>query len=221
MAAASPMGPVKPMMGRFSLEFELGAAKREMERQSAKSEEIEAEPLLFLGRISYGLTDQVEITMRIGGQDLDADFRPAAGTYNGSSQFAWGAGISGILHDAGAWNVAGVANYFTSRGHTGPINLSGAITRNNVADYSDWNIGLQIQGKYDQFLPYLGLRYSNARVEYDRWDNQPETYRDYRADQNVGLYVGAGFDLSPQWSGYVEGRFIDEIGFGGGIRYTF
>lgn len=221
LAAASPMGPVKPAMGRFGLEFEFGAGRRDLARQTAKSEVIEAEPLFFLGRLSYGLTDQVELTARLGGRNLDAAFRTGGGNFDGNNRFSWGAGIGGILHDAGAWNVAGVANYFASRGHDGPIDLAGAVTRNNEADCSDWNIGLQLQGEYDRFLPYLGLRYSNARLKFDRWNGQPETRRDYRAERNVGLYFGLGFALAPQWAGYVEGRMVDETAFGGGMRYTF
>jgi hypothetical protein len=221
-AYASPMGPVKPTMGRFGLEFEVGAGQRDMEREIAANNKMEAENLMFLGRLSYGLTDKVELTVRLGAQDLDADFTaPTTGNYDGNSKFAWGVGLSGILYEAGTWNIAGVANYFSSSSHNGRTTGNIGATTNTEVDYFDWNIGLQIQGKYDQFLPYLGVKYSDAKAEIDRWNNAAITNGDYEAEDNVGIYVGAGFDLTPQWSGYVEGRFIDETSFGGGIRYTF
>lgn len=221
-ALANPMGPVKPTMGRVGVEFEIAAGTRDMERETARTEKLEAEQLAFLGRLSYGLTDMVEISARLGVQEIDADFTaPTTGAFNGSNEFVWGVGISGILYDAGTWNLAGQANYLASSSHTGATTGNIVNNANNEIDYNAWVIGLQIQGKYDQFLPYLGVRYSNAEVEFKRWNNASVADRNYEAENNFGIYVGAGFDLTPQWSGYVEGRFIDETAFGGGIRYTF
>lgn len=224
-ASAGPMGPVKPTMGRFSLEGEVASERRDMEHTTTPADKMRAEAVDFVGRISYGLTDKVEVTARLGGADLDvvdrADVAAIGGavangsTFDGSSQFAWGLGISAILYDAGTWNLAGNANYFSHADHNGNW---GAVTNNDL-NYSDWNIGVQAQGKWDQFLPYLGVKYSDARIDFDKINGAARA--DAESENVVGVYVGTGFDLTPQWSGYVEGRFIEETSFGGGIRYTF
>ncbi len=219
---AGPMGPVDPTMGRFGLEFELASDRRDMEWSGNVADKYRAENLSFLGRGSYGLTDKVEVSVRLGGASMDhinrVDVNAAEQTFEGSGEFAWGLGIGAVLYDAGTWNIAGQANYLAHSGHTG--NILPAGTTNNDIDFSEWNVGLQIQGKYDQFLPYLGVKFSDASVEYNKLGGATGRADD-EAEDNVGIYLGAGFDLTPQWSGYIEGRFIDETGFGGGIRYTF
>jgi len=226
-AYSGPMGPVKPTMGRFGLEFEVASDRRDMEWSQNRVDKWRAENLYFLGRGSYGLTDKVELTVRLGGANLDLvdkvdGVTAGESTFDGSSQFAWGVGLSGILYDAGTWNIAGTANYLAHSSHDGPI--TGAVpnttSSNQDVDYREWQIGLQIQGKYDQFLPYLGVKYSDARVDYNKFYGRTNIADD-ESDKNVGVYVGAGFELTPQWSGYIEGRFVDETSFGGGIRYTF
>jgi hypothetical protein len=220
-AYAGPMGPVKPSMGRFGLEFEVSADDRDMEWTGNAADKSHAENINYLGRLSYGLTENVEIYGRLGGASFDivddVDVNATEQTFEGSGEFAWGGGIAGILYDAGTWNIAGNANYLAHSSHTGTITPAG--TTNNDIDFSEWNLGLQIQGKYDQFLPYLGVKYSDATIEYNRLGGA--AVADEESDNNVGVYVGAGIDLAPQWSAYIEGRFVDETSFGGGIRYTF
>lgn len=220
---AGPMGPVDPTMGRFGLEFELASDRRDMEWSGNVADKSRVENLSYLARGSYGLTDKVEVSVRLGGASMDIVDKVDVGggveqTFEGSGEFAWGLGIGAVLYDAGTWNIAGQANYLAHGGHTGNI-LPAGITNNDI-DFSEWNIGLQIQGKYDQFLPYLGVKFSDATVDYNKYGGATNV-ADEEAEDNVGIYVGAGFDLTPQWSGYLEGRFIDETGFGGGIRYTF
>lgn len=211
-AYAGPMGPVRPQMGRWGVEFEASIDNRDMEAENNAANQNEAENLNLLGRLSYGLTDRVEVGARLGVSDLDVDRR--AGTTNnftGSSEFAWGIALGAILYDAGTWNLAGNANYLAHDDHT---------TGGTTVDYSEWNIGAQIQGKYDMFYPYLGVKWSDATLEPTN-GNALGTTSDFESENNVGVYVGAGWDLTPNWGGYVEGRFIDETSFGGGIRYTF
>lgn len=215
---ASPMGPVRPAMGRFGLEFEAASESRKMDisGNGTNTTNRKVESVLLLGRGTYGLTDRIELTARLGAADLDGRDMTAAAVKIGSNyRFAWGIGIGGILYDAGNWNLAAQGNYFAHTGHEpkAPYN-----TTSGKMKFWDYNIGLQVQGKFDQFLPYVGVKYSSARVDYSNING--ENYKD-EANKNVGVYCGAGVEFAPQWSGYIEGRFVDETSFGGGIRYTF
>ncbi len=221
-ALAGPMGPVKPTQGRWGLEFEVSADQRDMEASGNRANKRENDMLNFLGRASYGLTDKVEVSVRLGGADLEiedkADVNTTVTQYDGKSEFAWGVAIGAILYDAGTWNIGVSGNYLSHSGHAGSGSFTGGSTANDI-DYADWNIGGQLQGKYDQFLPYVGIKYSDARTSYNSVAGAAAA--DDEADDNFGVYIGAGWDLSPQWSGYFEGRFVDETSFGGGVRYTF
>lgn len=216
---ASPMGPVKPQMGRWGVEVEGSADERDMESENNQANQNEAQNVNVLGRISYGLTDRFEVSARLGMADLDVDRTAGAAfttgnQFSGGSEFAWGAAVGAILYDAGTWNIAGNGNYLAHNGHNAASSSTAEL------DYSEWNVGAQLQGKWDQFLPYLGVKYSDAALEQNNV-NSLGVAGDFESENNVGVYVGAGWDMNPNWSGYLEGRFVDETSFGGGIRYTF
>jgi len=203
-------------MGRFGLEFEAASESRKYEQDGTNFSGRKCESVLLLGRGSYGLTDRVEVTARLGAADLEGHAAGAGGQKLSSNyRFAWGAGVGGILYDAGNWNLAAQGNYFSHTGHEIDNVASSKIK------YWDYNLGLQVQGKFDQFLPYVGVKYSNARADYSNVTvGATNNYKD-EAEDNIGVYCGAGVEFAPQWSGYIEGRFVDETSFGGGIRYTF
>lgn len=222
---AGPMGPVQPQVGRFALEFEAASEMRRTEWSPNVNDKRKAESILYLGRGSYGLTDRVEVYARLGAANLkvkdvsdigpNGPFTTLGATINGKSKLAWGLGLSGILYDAGTWNLAATANYFSHNGHDAK-----APDNNSDYDYWDYNLGLQLQGKFNQFLPYLGVKYSNSRVDYSKVRGAGVTYKDDQ-ERNIGVYGGAAVHFTPQWSAYLEGRFVDETSFGGGIRYLF
>lgn len=222
-AHAGPMGPIKPKYGRLSVEFEASSDRREMELSTNRQDRSRSENVNYLGRLAYGLTDKVEVSARLGGANLDVVDLADAGnqaeqTLNGNNQFSWGLGLSGIIYSPGRWFIGGTANYLAHRDHNGTLEPP-AATGFDV-NYAEWNLGLQVQATFDRWQPYVGVKYSDARNEYDQWAGVAMTGRD-GSDQHVGLYLGAGLDITPQWSGYLEGRFIEETAFGGGIRFTY
>lgn len=223
-ATAAPVGWIHPEMGRFTIGGEVHkVTDRDMEQNAAGGRNTgEVESLMWLGRGSYGLTDQFEIYGRLGGADADLSGTGSTTgfTLNTGSEFAWGIGIQGIIYDAGTWNLAGDAQYFAHNDHTNTSSGGAGFIPNNTRgefDWKEWQLALQVQGQFDQFYPYLGVKFSDVTLDF----SQPGGTPDVEADDNVGVYVGAGFNISPQWSGYVEGRFVDETAFGGGISYRF
>lgn len=206
---AAPVGWINPEMGRFSVSGEVGSVTdRDMEQNNNTSIKGEVESVYYVARIDYGLTDLVEIYGRIGGADLDGTGNTFPGNnLSTSGELAWGAGIQGIIYNAGTWNLAADAQYFAHSDHQ---QNAGA----RQYDWKEWQVGVQVQGQWDQFHPYLGVKYSNLDIDVSNG-------ADLEAEDNVGVYLGAGFDLAGNWSGYLEGRFIDETAFGGGISYTF
>lgn len=208
--SAAPVGWINPQMGKFSVSGEVGKiTSRDFKRASGGTTTGEYESLYYTGRLAYGLTEQVELYGRLGAADLDAEAGSTVGTGSGGSELSWGAGGQGILYDAGSWNLGGDAQYNAHNDHSGY-----STTGTRAADYSEWQLGVQVQGQFEEFFPYIGVKYSDATVEVSGLN-------DDEADDNVGIYGGAGFNLTPQLSGYVEGQFVDNTMFGAGLRYTF
>lgn len=221
-ASATPIGPVDPAMGRFSLELETAYDKRDMEVSNSSTNKRRAEASYFLGRAAYGLSRNVEVSLRIGTGDLEyvdlPDVNGSQTKFSGTTEQTFGFGLGAILYEAGTWNLAGIANYLWHDNHSGP--WSGVASSGNDINYREWSFGVQAQGKFDRFMPYLGVKYSDVHVDFTSISNNGGTPGD-GADKNAGVYLGWGFDMTPQWSGYVEGRFLDENSFGGGVRYSF
>ena len=136
---ATPIGPVRPDMGRFSLEFEVASDRREMVVSNNGADKREVENLYLLSRASYGMTDNVEITVRLGATGMDyvdrVDNNGTETTFGGSSQLTWGIGIGAILYDAGTWNLGGVANYLSHNNHSGSwpgVGSGGVVPRRGL-----------------------------------------------------------------------------------------
>ncbi len=218
-AAAAPMGPVKPSAGRFSIGLEGDVSARRMEWEGGSSVETDYGSAGIMGRVSYGFTERAEVWGRFGYASLILqDPTPPRTTVEFDNAFAWGVGGGGIAMDQENWNLAIQGNYNSHGDHA----LQGLSSGSFDATWSDWNIGVQAQGKYDAFMPYIGLRYSDATAEYSGifvaalgggFDDNAQT--------NFGIYGGFGYDFSPEFSAYLDGRVIDELGIGGGLKYSF
>lgn len=218
-ATAAPMGVVKPASGRFSIGPELAFDRRDMVVSNQKNNFRQTETLYYLIRGNYGLTEKVEFTVRLGGANFDyndlIDVNTSENTFDGGSALTWGLSVGAIVWEAPAWNLAGVANFLSHGEHSGA--WPGTLGGNVEASYREWALGLQAQGKFRNYTPYLGVKYSDASLDY----NTPTGTPDDEAEEHIGIYLGLGYVMTPEWSGYLEGRFIDEESFGAGLRYTF
>ena len=210
-ALAGPMGPVRPADGKFSLAAVGAYDQRELALPSGTGGECEvtnASPLVLL---SYGLTDRVELSARFGASFLKLQ-SPATGgaSVNATTRPAWGGGLDALLLQGRRWSLAAQADYLAHSGHKNAARLG--ATR---VDYREWQAGMQLQYQYDLLQPYLGASYSDCRVRYRYgWESERSRHR-------IGVYGGAGCDFSSHYSGFIEGRFLDETGAAAGLRYTF
>lgn len=222
---AGPMGPVRPSSGRWGLEIEGSRESREFALEKITADKYSAENTRYLSRISYGVTDNMELSVRFGADQMDIinipDVNPAQSVFFGSNQFAWGLGIGTILYDGGIANLACQATWLSHSNHTGVVAPSG--TGDNVFDFTEWQIGMQVQGQFGRFLPYIGTKYSDAQIKNTSANRVSfsSSFNTIHSDQNVGAYGGAMFDVTSGLSLYVEAHGIDESSFGAGMRYSF
>ncbi len=230
-AVAGPMGPVDPTARRIGVEFEASSDRRPMEWSGNANDHSDAKNINMLGRLSYGVTERVEIYARLGSSTLDVEDGPdatnaATSWFDGSRQFAYGGGFGAVLFGEDRWNLAFQANALVHERHTGTTRGSVAGTVNDY-DYREWQAGLQVQGRFDRLLLaepallYVGVKYSDAQVQENLLNGVRVTPPDHDARENVGVYTGLSFGFGGSWRAYVEGRFIDETAVGGGVRFTY
>lgn len=228
-ASAAPVGPIRPEIGHWTVGGEMGfALNRDYERSNAKSDQWELEEdMRWVGRIAYGLTEDWEIYGRLGAASLEVE-DVADGTgltnsiYDMGTSFAWGVGGKGFLwHEVfPGWDLGLDGQYFGHSGHDG--NITSGTNAGNAAgnwDAWEWSLSLLFQTEYESLTPYLGPTFGDAGINRGTINNV--TQSDLDAEDNVGILVGTGFDFAEGWTGYVEGRFIDETSVNVGLLWTF
>lgn len=229
--SAGPMGPVDPSERRIGVEFEVASDQRPMAWLGNPGDHSDVKNIAMLGRLSYGVTDRIEIYARLGSTTLDIQDEADAGNagtarFDGSRQFTYGGGIGAILIGDASRNLAVQANALVHDRHTGRWSgfIAGTV---NDYDYHEWQVGLQAQMRFDRFLVaspalgYVGVKYSDAELEENIQNGVVINNSDHEARENIGVYVGLSVALTESWRAYIEGRFLDERSVGGGIRYTY
>lgn len=214
---AAPFGPVVPRKNTFRLGVEVARDERDYEMTQNRGVERKLHSQNFLTRGVVGLSDRYEVSLSLGGSTVDLnDLLSANSADNRSGQATIGVGVGAIVARdfLSGWgmpvDLAAQAGYLGHHSHTRRI----AGTENADADFDEWGAGLQLQGRYKEYLPYFGIKYSLAEYAV------PGGF-DAEGDDHVGAVMGTGFTINRHWNGYVETRLLDETSFGGGVFYTF
>lgn len=218
-ARALPSGWIHPEKGIFTIGLEMNRmTKRDMAYNRQHPAKFRADNKEYGLRVGYCFSENAEIYARAGSGDLalvDINSSVFGGSINTQREMLWGLGVQGVLSGNDILNIGGDAQYALHTGHTA-VSSTGSTTE---ADWERWQVGLQAQGKIAKLRPYLGARYSVARV-FNLTVNGTGA-GDVTAEENIGGYAGAGFELMPELSVFFESRFIDETSYGGGLRYHF
>lgn len=233
VAEASPVGPVRPRPARWSLGLDAGfQLKREFDLETNPADDWETdERFAYLGRVSYGLSENWEVFGRLGAASLKVQDVPGPGDtgtanldyFDMGTEFTWGVGLAGIAVPdfLPNFDVAVSAQYLQHAGHDGSV-TSGANVNTPAEnwDYSEWEIALLFQtSRYEKYLFYAGPVLNNARISRGSVGTTEVT--DLEADQNVGVVVGLGFEFIENGTAFVEGRLVDETALHTGVLWAF
>lgn len=84
--------------------------------------------------------------------------------------------------------------------------------------FYEWHVASYVAKKLNNFVPYLGIRYSDARLK-DK--DEDEEVSKVKADDNFGVFFGTDYKIDDNWSLNLETRFIDEtaISFDGTYKF--
>lgn len=89
-------------------------------------------------------------------------------------------------------------------------------------EYNDWHVALSCGLDMSILSPYLGIKYSDLEscmrvlrngILYEK-DNA-------EADNNIGIFLGTGIQITESFYGSVEVSFIDEEAISGSFSYKF
>ena len=197
-------------------------------------------------KLSYGLTDNLDIYCRLGEAGFNysrvdmiggylAGVLPAWGSakIKGANAFLWALGAKGSYNLARTWLLGWDAQYLT---HTNFYKGNGYIANalfgpnhmpiswNGKMTFNEWHFAPFLAKRIGYFTPYVGGRYSYLQV-YDKvrdnTDYPLEQSRRYHSEDNFGAFCGLDLNLGNHLSMNVEGRFIDETAISFATAYKF
>jgi len=192
-------------------------------------------------KTSYGLLDNLDVYVKLGWADykIDSIFQGTreTGKYsfpfvmNTDSDFAYGLGVKGNYEFKPSWLVGYDLQYLRSK-HD--MYLTKKRTTEPTGAFKstvmqEWHVAVSLAKKIKSFIPYVGVRYSDARFETKGIEDQLVWGADmawiynikYKAKDNVGVFLGTDYNLTKNLSFNIEGRFIDETAMSLGATYKF
>lgn len=137
--------------------------------------------------------------------------------------FAYGGGIKAAHAFKNGLIIGGDLQYLRHRNKireifTNPFTGADIITFKGKATFQEWHAAPYIGMKIGNFTPYLGAKYSDVRIKTR--DDSGQGLK-LEADDNVGVFVGATYEVIKNLKLNLEGRFIDETALSFGISYKF
>ncbi len=181
--------------------------------------------------VSFGVFDFLDVYVKLGVADykFKADlinnfgFPLGDATLNSKWGFAYGGGLKGayMFKDGPVKGliIGADAQYLRhkQRYHAMIDSLMGPSDFTGKATFQEWQFGPFVGYKIMNFLPYVGVKYSDVRLKF----NQEGETQKFKADDHVGALVGLTYDLIPQVKLNLEGRFIDETALNFNVIFKF
>ncbi len=185
-------------------------------------------------KASYGLLDNLDIYVKLGATDFKMTnvwTEPGEewhDTWKGKNAFAYGFGAKGSYELKDDWFIGADLQYLR---HKNKYSGSGYDTLDpthtdswhGTATFQEWQIAPYIAKKIGNFVPYLGVKYSDLRIKATAIadDDDDEDWIKCKADDNVGVFVGTDYKIADNWKLNLEGRFVDETAMSLGATYKF
>lgn len=168
----------------------------------------EAVSTIFLGEASYGFSEGGEFYVRMGMSD--EKYKAGGFTPNLSTKLDWAMGIRGTLYDSYQnWKLIGDLQWMARPSR----NYSGADL-----DFSEWQIATGMEYRLtNEIFPYGGIFYQNIEIR----SNNQGIFPTVKSVQNIGAYLGLGYEPSPRWVFFTEGRMSTGGCVTAGANYRF
>lgn len=230
-ASAAPVGPTRVQMGRWRVGGEIGIGLgRDWDRTANPNDAYSTDKhFLYLADVAYGFDETWEVFGLIGAANLDVqndpdNVSPADTLWNMGTESAFGGGVRGNVWPEilPGWDLALDARFLTHAGHEGDWER-GTVVGDRTArgwDYTEWQVSALFQTARGDWTYYAGPVFGDAEIEIDEVGGS-RGFGDLEAEDGVGILFGTGFDFGGGWTGYVEGRLIDENAVHTGLAIAF
>jgi len=187
----------------------------------------------ILGKITYGIFDILDIYVKLGvanyklkGDVVVGDTTVVTEDLSARAAFLYGGGIKLAYEIKYGWIIGLDAQYLASD-HTldfSATSTSGAVTKATYGTcrMQEWHAAPYVAKKIAGFTPYVGGRYSDVKMNQEGPDD-PKRWDDlrFKADCNIGVFVGTDWNLGDHFKLNVEGNFIDETAMNVCAAYRF
>ena len=161
-------------------------------------------------KASYGLLDDLDIFVKLGTADFETKYNWSNPTDRGTiknktkNAFAYGMGITYTHSFKNDWLIGADLQYLMHKNKydgdlinetdpSGSENFSGKMT------VQEWQIAPYIAKKIENFVPYIGFKYSDVRIEDKFTVSTGGMKMKVKADDNVGVFLGTGYELGNNW----------------------
>jgi len=165
-------------------------------------------------RPSIGIIDGVDLYAKLGITDYDAKMKAdtVKKEWDAKQAFLGGAGtkISYEITQGLIWGADIGFAYSKNSGH-----FSGASQRWTMYE---WHIAPYIGKLIGNFVPYVGVKYDDMRIKAR---TSSGSFYKYRAEDQVGAFLGVDYGIGEKVCVNAEGRFVDEVGLSLSVNYRF
>ena len=195
--------------------------------------DIETEKGYYAGmKAAYGLLDNLDVYVRAGASDYKVKSQFFTGSraddklkFDTDTDFAYGFGLKGTYNLNENLLLGCDLQYRRSKheaeGKDTPVSGAESSTTYKSFVIQEWHVAPYIAKKLGNFVPYLGVRYSDAKLDIERPDSSNFGEVKAEADNNVGVFVGTDYKLGENWKLNLEGRFVDETAMSFAATYKF
>jgi outer membrane protein W len=179
-------------------------------------------------KASYGVLDNLDVYAKLGTADfkMTGVFTAPGEEWHhvekGRNAFAYGVGAKGTYNLNDNWLIGidlqylGHKNKYKASGYNA-LNPAQTESWEGKATFREWQVAPYIAKKIGNFVPYLGVKYSDLRIK----DKTEDGWMKLKADDNVGVFLGTDYKLAENWKLNLEGRFVDETAMSLAATYKF
>lgn len=223
-----------PVSARVSYEGSFISNARLKQTQEGTGRVDNFEVFTNLGLVVFSIADRFDLYGGFGASTFESNWRftNSVGGISrvstlSNNRYSWTYGVNTTIYQWERAFLGGGIRYSGAHAGLSWITINGANVPSNNAEFRwlQWQAEMAIGCKIGLFAPYLGAKYSNARVRLASLDvaiagdGEGKIHMENR--DHVGVYLGVTLSKDAYFMMTVEGRIIDEeaVSVSGDIRF--
>ena len=176
------------------------------------------------GTITLNIVNRLDLFALCGSSRTCADWRFTVEDITHRAQVEtlynclWGAGLHANIFKSNCTYLSVGGRYEQCPYDNLSLTIDGIVQpdAHTFLHWREWQFDVDVGYQIDIFVPYIGLKYSNVRVNIGDFD-EPIANNGTGSDQfknrsDVGVFIGCSFSSGQYFMLNVEGRLIDEEG---------